>query len=260
MVALITTQGSASMAPVGGSEPIMSNAPVGIGIPSGQLPPIILDMSLTQSSASPVIEALLEGRLVPPGIVLDERGLPTTNPKDVFTREGDPPQWTYRGSLVPIGGYKGYGLATAMMVLSSLLVGARPAWERMSSPNRSDQQPSPERPAARKGAGGGSSKPGTLPARPGTLFICLDVAAFTPLDVFRAEVDRFLTRITSSRKAGDDEIGYPGLRSGRLQAARRVRNVVPLAANTPIALNELARELGLDDRISDPVPMGKSSV
>jgi LDH2 family malate/lactate/ureidoglycolate dehydrogenase len=197
--------------------------------------------------------ALLEGREAPPGLLLDRQGQPTTHPTDVFAQQGTPPEWVLQGSLLPIGGYKGYALAVAMMVLSSLLVGGRPAWERAGTSTPRDGQPDNPPPPLHNAGGGGSSKPSTLPAFPGTLFICLDIASFTPLQLFRTEVDAFLARIIASAQAGNDEIAYPGLRSGRLQAARRERNVVPLTAQARNSLNDLAEELGMNERITDPV-------
>jgi LDH2 family malate/lactate/ureidoglycolate dehydrogenase len=248
-VALILTQGPASMAPVGGVEPIISNSPIGIGVPAGKRPPMILDMSLTQTSLSPVWAAFLEDRPLPAGVALDETGRPTMDAGEVVTREGDPLRWGIRGSLLPIGGYKGYGLAVTTMILSSLLVGALPAWETASA----------EEPSAAAANGQTTRREvgqeiGHGPASPGTLFICLHVEQFTDLADFRAAVDAFLDRILTSKSAGATAILYPGLQSAQMRMEGRARNLVPLSLETRDAMNRMAATLALVDRLGEPVP------
>jgi uncharacterized oxidoreductase len=52
---------------------------------------------------------------VPEGWLLDKDGRPTTNPYD-FLQNG--------GVLLPFGGYKGYGLAMSVEILSGILTGS----------------------------------------------------------------------------------------------------------------------------------------
>ena len=80
MVAMIFTQAAfPTVAPTGGVAPILGNAPVGYAIPAGRHDPAIVDMAITQSSASPVAEAGRRGDQVPSDFILDrEASLPPT--------------------------------------------------------------------------------------------------------------------------------------------------------------------------------------
>src|SRR5262249_59358222 len=77
----------------------------------------------------------------------------------------------------------------------------------------------------------------------GQFVIALDVARFVPPDVFKAEVDRHIRDLLSSRRLpGSDEIRVPGM--GR--AARRKereRNGVPLPATLVAQVDEGAKSL-----------------
>src|SRR5215467_2838085 len=56
------------------------------------------------------------GEAAPPGIMLDGRGEPSTDPREYYT---DPV-----GSLLTAGGHKGYGLSLAVEILAGILSGA----------------------------------------------------------------------------------------------------------------------------------------
>src|SRR5262249_48314803 len=79
----------------------------------------------------------------------------------------------------------------------------------------------------------------------GQFVIALDVARFVPPDVFKAEVDRHIRDLASSRRLpGSDEIRVPGM--GR--AARRKgrgRNGVPLPAPLVAQVDEVAKSLNI---------------
>ena len=75
--------------------------------------------------------------------------------------------------------------------------------------------------------------------------IALDVARFVPPDAFKAEVDRHIRDLVSSRRVpGSDDIRVPGM--GR--AARRTereKNGIPLAATLVAQVDEVAKSLNI---------------
>jgi L-2-hydroxycarboxylate dehydrogenase (NAD+) len=79
----------------------------------------------------------------------------------------------------------------------------------------------------------------------GQFVIALDVARFLPPEVFKAEVDRYIRDITSSRRLpGVDEIRVPG--QGRLARRReRQRDGVPLSTALVGQVDDLAQSLGV---------------
>ncbi len=75
--------------------------------------------------------------------------------------------------------------------------------------------------------------------------VALDVARFLPLDVFKAEIDRHIHDLASSRPLPDvDQVRVPG--QGRV--ARRIereRNGVPLSTTLLKQVDEVAKSLGI---------------
>ena len=226
MVVMVMTQSFPSVAPIGGMGPFLGNAPVGFGIPATRHAPVILDMSVTQTSATPVANAARQGQEIPPDSILDERGEPTMDSRE-FVR----PDWTGpasyvpRGSLLPLGGarsgHKGYALVFVVGLLSYLLSDTSPPWD----------------------LGRDLEEPG----RYGTLFLVIDPSTALPVEEFKSRVDEYIDRVKSSpKKPGVVDILYPGERSQQLQREGRERNQVSMPASHYHALVELAGEMGMD--------------
>src|SRR5215470_1370298 len=101
------------MAVWGGAELLLGTNPLGIGVPSGA-GPLVLDMATTVVSYGTVKKYALEGRPMPEGwMVNTASGEPLTDPKR-----------SNEGVLLPIGGYKGAGLAIMLGLLGGVLNGA----------------------------------------------------------------------------------------------------------------------------------------
>ncbi len=194
MVGMALMQSLPIVAPHGGIEPLLGNAPIGWGIPAGRHAPIIVDMSLTQTSAKGVQRAAAEGQPVPDSFLQDAAGQPTTDPCAFLD-----PDWLQKGklvaqgSLLPIGaGHKGYALIFVVGLLTSLLTDGDFPW------NLGPQAPRPQ--------------------TTGTVFLALDLAAFGEPAAMRARADAFIDRLRASpRKEGVDGILYPGERSQALK-------------------------------------------
>jgi LDH2 family malate/lactate/ureidoglycolate dehydrogenase len=223
MVAMIMTQSIPTVAPYGGIKPMLGNAPVAWGVPARAHAPVIIDMSLTQTSASGVALAAAQGERIPPGFLIDERGEPSTDPDDFYD-----PEWTRkhgshvaRGSLLPLGAsHKGYAQVFVVGLLSAVLSGTNAPWELANdNPN---------------------------PGRSGTLFGAIDPGAFVERESFLAQVDAFIDELKRSpRKPGVDEILYPGERSQLLKRERRASGMLNLPASQYRELQALAAELGI---------------
>src|SRR6185295_12287412 len=94
-------------------EMLLSTNPVAVAIPAGEEPPIVLDMATTVAAYGKVKTKAQRGETMPEGWMVDREGRPLTDPK----RAND-------GFLLPIGGYKGYGLALVFGLLAGTLNGA----------------------------------------------------------------------------------------------------------------------------------------
>ncbi len=114
LVALAFANSSASIAPWGGRKAMFGTNPIGFAAPRKDHPPIVVDMASSATARVNIVQAAARGEQVPPGWVFDKEGKPTTDPKALLAG----------GSVGPLGGAKGYGLALIVDLLAAGLTGA----------------------------------------------------------------------------------------------------------------------------------------
>jgi len=121
------------VAPWGGADGRYGTNPCCIGIPLQGREPFVLDFATSRVAQGKMRVAYNEGRQVEPGLLIDERGHPTTNPRVVVVPQGQPDAATpgagLFGALLPFGEHKGYGLAIACELLGGALTGSG-TWHR----------------------------------------------------------------------------------------------------------------------------------
>ncbi|XP_037940369.1 uncharacterized oxidoreductase YjmC-like [Teleopsis dalmanni] len=102
------------MAPKGAKEPILGTNPISIGAP-GADDHYLFDVATTQVAVGKLEVASRKGPTIPAGWALDKDGKPTTDVKKALEAK----------LLLPLGGidfgYKGYGLAGAIDILTGVL-------------------------------------------------------------------------------------------------------------------------------------------
>lgn len=102
------------VAPPGGVEPRISTNPIALGVPTAS-DPLVLDISTSVVANGKIRVAAVSGRDCPDGWLLDANGLPTNDPTARFR---DPP-----ATILPMGGYKGFGLGLLFDILIGGLSG-----------------------------------------------------------------------------------------------------------------------------------------
>ena len=112
MIGIASTNAFPTMAPWGGLEKLVGNNPLAIGVPYEGGTPFVLDMAMSVSSRGRIRNIAERKEKIPQGWALDSEGKPTTDPLEGL-----------KGFVLPIGSYKGYGLAVAMDILSGVLTG-----------------------------------------------------------------------------------------------------------------------------------------
>ncbi len=207
------------MAVWGGSELLLGTNPLGIAAPSGQ-GPVVLDMATTVVSYGTVKKYALAGREMPEGWLVDtQTGGPLTDPKR-----------SAEGLLLPIGGYKGSGLALMLGLLGGVLNGAAFGRDVIDFNYNQD------------GA-----------ANTGHFMAAIDVKRFVPLASFVAQTDRHLADLRASKRLpGIDQIRLPGDRRRECRI-ERLRDGIPLPAALLAQLDRLAAELGVRALRARPV-------
>ena len=212
MIGLYAAVSSANhMAPWGGTETLLGTNPLAVAIPAGEEAPVVLDIATSVVSYGTVKNYRLQNRPMPEGWVVGANdGLPVTDPNRMD------------GLLLPIGGYKGSGLAIVIGLLAGILNGA--AVGRDVVDFNADAK---------------------TEANTGQFVIALDIKRFIPLDQFKAEVDRHLRDLRSSKLLpGFDAIRLPG-EHRRRRREERLRNGVAIVPELLAQLDQLAGELGI---------------
>jgi uncharacterized oxidoreductase len=103
----------------GGADGRYGTNPCCIGIPLKDQPPFVLDFATSRVAQGKMRVAHNQGKSVQPGLLIDEHGLPTTNPGVVVVPQAN----GFFGALMPFGEHKGYGLAVACELLGGALTG-----------------------------------------------------------------------------------------------------------------------------------------
>lgn len=102
------------VAPPGGRQARISTNPLAIGVPTAD-EPLVLDISTSMVANGKIRVAQIAGQTCPDGWLLDADGQPTNDPSARFA---DPP-----GTILPMGGYKGFGLGMMLDILTGGLSG-----------------------------------------------------------------------------------------------------------------------------------------
>jgi len=218
MIGFATTHASPLVAPTGGKAPFFGTNPIAVAIPAGTQPPVVLDMAVTVVARGKIEEAIRRGQKIPLGWALDKDGRPTEDPHEAL-----------KGTLLPIGGYKGYGLALVVDVICGLLTGA----------------------SYGKNVGslfGDLTRPQNL----GHFFAAIDVNAFQPADEFKRKMDEYILEIKNSPKAeGVEEILLPGEPEWR-KTREALEKGIELHPKVLEALRDVAVQVGLVEKDTPP--------
>jgi LDH2 family malate/lactate/ureidoglycolate dehydrogenase len=210
MVGLYFAVGNANhLPPWGGLEMLLSTNPIAAAIPALEEPPIVLDMATTVTAYGKVKAKAARGEMMPEGWMVDREGRPLTDPKRAS-----------EGFLLPIGGYKGYGLALVVGLIAGTLNGA--AMGRDVIDFNADA----------------SSATNT-----GQAIVAIDPAAFGDIDLFKRAVDQLVRDLRGSeRMPGVDRIRVPGEMSQEI-AARQRREGIVLPPSLMSTLDRMAEQL-----------------
>ena len=210
MIGIATTNALPTMAPWGGAERLLGINPLGIGIPAGEEYPIVYDAAFSASAHGKLRVYAQKGLSLPAGWALDHSGRPTTDPSAAID-----------GLLLPIGGFKGAGLALTMGILSTMLSGASYGTEL------------------------GNMEHGPAPGQDGHFVAAIRIGAFEDITRFKARVDGAIRQLHASRLApGFDRTYAPGEKEALTQE-EYLRDGIPLNAITLGDLHRAAEEIGV---------------
>ena len=209
MMGLYFAVGNANhLPPWGGLDMLLSTNPIAAAIPSGKEVPIVLDMATTVAAYGKVKAKAQRGEMMPEGWMIDRQGKPLLDP----TKSDE-------GFLLPIGGYKGYGLSLVVGILAGTLNGAAMGSQVIDF-----------------------NKDFVSTTNTGQAIAVIDPSAFGDIDEFKQNVDRLIQELRSAeRMPGVDRIWLPGEQSHHKRNDHETKGVL-LAPGLVKQLNELAAE------------------
>ena len=107
------TNAPPAIAPHGGKKTIFGTNPICFGSPTNNNIPFILDTSMSIINRGKIRVAAKLNKSIPKGVALDKFGNQTTNAKEALS-----------GVQLPIGGFRGSGLAWMVDILTGVFVGS----------------------------------------------------------------------------------------------------------------------------------------
>ena len=225
MMGLSVTNARPAMAPTFSTEPMLGTNPIAFAAPSD------LDFPFCFDAATPIsqrgkIEVLARAEEpVPEGWVIDADGNPATDPQEILANLGKA-----TAAFLPLGGagellagYKGYGLATMVEILSASLCGGAFLKDLLGF------------------AQDGSRRPFML----GHFFLAIDIGHFVPLEVSRSITGQIMRALQDARKVpGQDRIYVAGEKEHEMETRVRQQGV-PVNRNLQRELQTMRDELGI---------------
>ncbi len=211
IICLIFANAAPAIAPPGGNRPIFGTNPLCIALPGSEsTPPIVFDMATTVAARGKIRLAAKKGATIPMDWAVDLKGSPTDDPNEAL-----------KGTLLPIGGYKGFGLSMMVDVLAGMLTGA---------------------------AFGGTVRQlsdASAPSSSGNLFIFLDPTKFLGEEVYKKRLDQLVDNTRACSSVGD--VYLPG--DSYTEKLRDKLQAVNLPEIQIKEINDLAASLGLIVRL-----------
>jgi LDH2 family malate/lactate/ureidoglycolate dehydrogenase len=213
MIGIYSAVANANHMPLaGGAEPLLGTNPLAIAIPAGEEPPLVLDIATSIVSYGTIKNHKLLNRPLQGDWMIDPKtGAAVTDPQ----KSGE-------ALLLPMGGYKGAGLALMLGLLAGTLNGAIFGRDMVDF----------------------NLEPGKV-TNTGQFVVALDPSRFQKLDVFKSEVDRHIRSLRDSEALpGNDAVRLPGDARAK-RRDDRLRNGLMLAPELLAQLDKLAVELSI---------------
>jgi LDH2 family malate/lactate/ureidoglycolate dehydrogenase len=202
------TNARPSIAPTFGVENMLGTNPLTIGFPTDEAFPFVIDCATSITQRGKIEHYARINKTMPAGWVIDETGAAVTDPNAAL-------KGLVAGTcaLTPLGGigdelagYKGYGYATVVEVLSAALQGG--AFLKTLT-----------------GMGGDGSR---RPYHLGHFFMAVDINAFTEPGAFKKTAGDILRELRASKKARGQERIYTAGEKEYLAYLERSKTGIPL--------------------------------
>lgn len=112
LAALVMCPSYATVAPAGGSRPLLGTNPLAFGWPRPGRAPYVFDFATSVAARGEIELHRRVGKPLPGGWAIDAEGQPTTQPEAALA-----------GSMLTFGGHKGSAISTMIELLAGIMIG-----------------------------------------------------------------------------------------------------------------------------------------
>ncbi|MFX1275181.1 MAG: Ldh family oxidoreductase [Promethearchaeota archaeon] len=225
MIGITTTNARPAVPPTFGVEPMLGTNPLTSGVPTDEEFPFLIDCATSIVQRGKVEVYQRSNKPLPKGVVITKDGNTKTNPDDVLHDLLDD-----SAALLPLGGkgegmsgYKGYGYATLVEILSSALQDGVYLKDTM-----------------------GIYENGQKRLKVGHFFLAINIDNFIPLKIFKRITGNIMRALRSSKKApGKNKIYTAGEKEYYKELERR-QNGIPINKSIQQDIKIMQQELGLN--------------
>ena len=224
MIGISGTNARPSIAPTFGVENMLGTNPLTFGMPSDEDFPFVLDCATSIAQRGKIEVHDRAEKEIPPGWVIGQDGKTRTDTHQILQdlKIG-------KAALTPLGGigeetagYKGYGYATVVEILSAALQNGK--FLKMLSGVEDGIQ---------------------VPINIGHFFIAINISSFIGLESFKKITGEILRSLRSSKKAPEAERIYTAGEKEHLAWLDRKDKGAPIDQNLQQQILTLKKELGL---------------
>jgi L-2-hydroxycarboxylate dehydrogenase (NAD+) len=225
MIGITGTNARPSIAPTFGVENMLGTNPLTVGFPTDEEFPFVLDCATSITQRGKIEYYARNGMDTPKGMVIGENGEAMTDSPQILKDlvSGKAALAPLGGIGEELGGYKGYGYATVIEVLSAALQAG--SFLKMLT--------------------GIDVEGKKVPYRLGHFFIVIDPEAFLGLDSFKKTCGDILRQLRASKKApGQERIYTAGEKEYHAWLERKDKGV-PVGESVQKEIIEIRDKLGL---------------
>ncbi len=225
MIGLTCTNARPSIPPTFGVEPMLGTNPLTFGAPTDEDFPFLLDCatSIIQRGKVEVYNRL--NKQLPDGVIITSEGKTETDPGKVLEDLGKG-----RAALLPLGGkgeetsgYKGYGYATLVEILSAALSGGIYLKDTI-----------------------GITENGQKRLKVNHFFLAINIESFLTLDSFEKNAGNIMRGLRNAKKAPGEERIYTAGEKEYIAEKERIKTGISINKNLQQDILIMQKELGLN--------------
>lgn len=230
MIGITGTNARPSIAPTFGVENMLGTNPLTFAFPTDEEFPFVLDCATSITQRGKIEYYARSGKDTPKGMVVNKNGESMSDSNEILEAllSGDAALAPLGGIGEELAGYKGYGYACVVEILSAALAQGK----------------------FLKALSGVDEKGNKCPCHLGHFFIVIDPEAFMGLDSFKKTTGNILRALRSSRKDPNHNVIYTAGEKEYLVYMERKDKGVPVSESVQKEMIQIRDELNLDYHFS----------